>query len=80
MLGIVAEAFEIALVKHWRTAATLTCGKLTFDAVALVDTNQITSDLGLLMRGAHAVVTALRTPDSEHVHSLSTGTQLPAGY
>jgi 2-dehydro-3-deoxyglucarate aldolase len=40
----------------------------------------VASDLGLLMRGAQAVVTALRTPDSEHVHSLATGTQLQAGY
>lgn len=39
-----------------------------FDYVA------IASDLGLMMRGAQAVVTALRTPDSEHVHSLSVGT------
>jgi len=34
----------------------------------------IASDLGLLMSGAQAVVTALRTPDAEHVHSLSMGT------
>ncbi len=40
----------------------------------------VASDLGLLMRGAQAVVHALRTPDAEHVHTLSTGTQLPAGY
>jgi 2-dehydro-3-deoxyglucarate aldolase len=35
----------------------------------------VASDLGLMMRGAQAVITALRTPDSEHVHTLSTGTQ-----
>jgi 2-keto-3-deoxy-L-rhamnonate aldolase RhmA len=33
------------------------------------------SDLGLMMRGAQAVVSALRTPDSEHVHTLASGTQ-----
>jgi 2-keto-3-deoxy-L-rhamnonate aldolase RhmA len=40
-----------------------------FDFVA------IASDLGLLMQGARAVTAALRTPDSEHVHSISSGTQ-----
>lgn len=36
----------------------------------------IGSDIGLLMRGAHAVVQSLRTPDSEHhVHSLAAGTR-----
>jgi len=35
----------------------------------------IASDLGLLMRGAQQVLAALRTPDSEHVHYLSSGTQ-----
>jgi 2-dehydro-3-deoxyglucarate aldolase len=40
-----------------------------FDFVA------IASDLGLLMQGARAVITALRTPGSDHVHSISSGTQ-----
>jgi 2-dehydro-3-deoxyglucarate aldolase len=40
-----------------------------FDFVA------IASDLGLLMQGARAVTAALRTPDSEHVHSISSGTR-----
>ena len=40
-----------------------------FDFVA------IASDLGLLMRAAQAAITALKTRDGEHVHSLSTGTQ-----
>ena len=40
-----------------------------FDFVA------IASDLGLLMQGAKAAIAALRTPDSEHVHSISSGTQ-----
>ena len=35
----------------------------------------IASDLGLLMQGAKNVLAALRTPDSEHVHSISSGTQ-----
>jgi 2-keto-3-deoxy-L-rhamnonate aldolase RhmA len=35
----------------------------------------VASDLGLMMRGAQSFLTALRTPDSEHVHSLSGGTQ-----
>jgi 2-keto-3-deoxy-L-rhamnonate aldolase RhmA len=35
----------------------------------------IASDLGLLMQGARAVISALRTPDAEHVHSISSGTQ-----
>jgi 2-keto-3-deoxy-L-rhamnonate aldolase RhmA len=39
----------------------------------------IASDLGLLMRGAQAAVAALRTADSEHVHTLASGTQ-PQGY
>jgi 2-dehydro-3-deoxyglucarate aldolase len=39
----------------------------------------VSSDLGLLMRGAQAVITALRTPDSApHVHYLSTGTRTEA--
>jgi 2-keto-3-deoxy-L-rhamnonate aldolase RhmA len=40
-----------------------------FDFVA------IASDLGLLMQGAKAVLAALRTPGSDHVHSISSGTQ-----
>jgi 2-dehydro-3-deoxyglucarate aldolase len=35
----------------------------------------VSSDLGLLMRGAQAVLGALRTPDAEHVHLLSSGTR-----
>lgn len=38
----------------------------------------ISSDLGLLVRGAQAALAALRTPDSEHVHSLSAGTHTRA--
>ncbi|HSN31798.1 MAG TPA: aldolase/citrate lyase family protein [Ideonella sp.] len=38
----------------------------------------VASDLGLLMRGAQSVLAALRTPDAEHVHLLSSGTQLGA--
>jgi 2-keto-3-deoxy-L-rhamnonate aldolase RhmA len=43
----------------------------------------VASDLGLLMRGAQAAVAALRTPGSEHVHTLAGGTQTgnqPQGY
>jgi 2-keto-3-deoxy-L-rhamnonate aldolase RhmA len=40
-----------------------------FDYVA------IASDLGLLMQGARTVIAALRTPGSDHVHSISSGTQ-----
>lgn len=36
----------------------------------------ISSDLGLLMQACKSVIGALRTPDSEHVHSLSSGTRL----
>jgi 2-dehydro-3-deoxyglucarate aldolase len=39
-----------------------------FDFVA------VSSDIGFIMRGAQAALTALRTRDSEHVHSLSSGT------
>jgi 2-keto-3-deoxy-L-rhamnonate aldolase RhmA len=35
----------------------------------------IGSDLGLLMRSIAQSLTALRTPDSDHVHTLATGTQ-----
>lgn len=40
-----------------------------FDYVA------VSSDIGFMMRGAQAAIAALRTRDSEHVHSLSGGTQ-----
>jgi 2-keto-3-deoxy-L-rhamnonate aldolase RhmA len=41
----------------------------------------IASDLGLLMRGAGAALTALRTQDAApQVHSLSTGTATEGGY
>jgi 2-dehydro-3-deoxyglucarate aldolase len=40
----------------------------------------IGSDIGFLMRGAQAVLGALRTPDAEHVHFLSSGTQPVPGY
>lgn len=35
-------------------------------------------DLGLMMRGARTVITALRTGGAEHVHSLSSGTHTGA--
>ena len=35
----------------------------------------IASDLGLLMRAAQAAVKALRSQDTEHVHTLASGTQ-----
>ena len=44
-----------------------------FDFVA------VGSDIGLLMRAAHAAIAALRTQDSVHVHTLATGTQPLAG-
>ncbi len=44
-----------------------------FDFVALA------SDLGLMMRAASAALAALRTRDTEHVHSLSSGTRAAAG-
>ena len=41
----------------------------------------IASDMGLLMRGAQAAVTALRTSNTEtHVHSLTSGTKTDSGY
>ncbi len=40
-----------------------------FDFVA------VGSDLGLYMQGARAAIAALRTSGSEHVHSVSSGTQ-----
>jgi len=40
----------------------------------------VSSDLGLLMRGAAGTLQSLRTPGGEHhVHTLTTGTQTPAG-
>jgi 2-keto-3-deoxy-L-rhamnonate aldolase RhmA len=48
---------------------------LGFDYVAL------SSDLGLLMRGAQAAVSALRTQEvGAHVHTLNAGTQTADGY
>ena len=44
-----------------------------FDYVA------VGSDIGLLMRAAHAAIAALRTQDSVHVHSLASGTRTTAG-
>ena len=40
----------------------------------------IASDLGLLMRACQAAITAMRAQDTEHVHSVSTGTQSASGY
>jgi 2-dehydro-3-deoxyglucarate aldolase len=40
-----------------------------FDYVA------VSSDIGFIMRGAQAAVAALRTRDTEHVHTLASGTQ-----
>lgn len=40
-----------------------------FDFVA------VSSDIGFIMRGAQAAITALRTPGDEHVHTLSDGTR-----
>lgn len=40
-----------------------------FDFVA------VSSDIGFMMKGAQAAITALRTHDTEHVHTLSSGTQ-----
>ena len=44
---------------------------LGFDFVA------VSSDIGFMIRGAQAAIAALRTPGSEHVHSLSAGTEQP---
>ena len=38
----------------------------------------ISSDIGFMMRGAREAIAALRTPDTEHVHTLATGTQATA--
>jgi 2-keto-3-deoxy-L-rhamnonate aldolase RhmA len=35
----------------------------------------INSDLGLFMQGARQSITALRSPDTEHVHDLAAGTR-----
>jgi 2-keto-3-deoxy-L-rhamnonate aldolase RhmA len=40
-----------------------------FDFVA------VSSDIGFIMRGAQAAITALRTPGDEHVHTLADGTR-----
>jgi 2-dehydro-3-deoxyglucarate aldolase len=40
-----------------------------FDFVA------VSSDIGFIMRGAQAAIAALRTRDTEHVHTLASGTQ-----
>jgi 2-dehydro-3-deoxyglucarate aldolase len=39
-----------------------------FDFVA------VSSDIGLMMRSAQAAIAALRTRDTEHVHTLASGT------
>ena len=43
-----------------------------FDYVA------VSSDIGFMVRGAQAAIAALRTRDTEHVHTLSGGTQQSA--
>lgn len=58
-VGTIGDSPEVAA--QYRAAG--------FDYIA------IGSDLSLLMRAARAVIGALRTPDSEHVHSISSGTQ-----
>lgn len=40
-----------------------------FDFVA------VSSDIGFMMKGAQAAIAALRTRDTEHVHTLSSGTR-----
>jgi 2-keto-3-deoxy-L-rhamnonate aldolase RhmA len=35
----------------------------------------VSSDIGFMMRAAKEAIAALRTPDTEHVHTLATGTQ-----
>ena len=42
-----------------------------FDYVA------VSSDIGFMMRGAQAAILSLRTRDTEHVHTLASGTQQP---
>ena len=58
-IGTIGESAEVAA--QYRAAG--------FDFIA------IGSDISLLMRAARGVIGALRTPDSEHVHSISSGTQ-----
>ncbi|MBX3606121.1 MAG: 2-dehydro-3-deoxyglucarate aldolase [Piscinibacter sp.] len=58
-VGTIGDSPEVAA--QYRAAG--------FDFIA------IGSDLSLLMRAARSVIGALRTPDSEHVHSISSGTQ-----
>lgn len=58
-VGTIGDSPEVAA--QYRAAG--------FDFIA------IGSDLSLLMRAAKSVIGALRTPDSEHVHSISSGTQ-----
>ncbi len=58
-VGTIGDSPEVAA--QYRAAG--------FDFVA------IGSDLSLLMRAAKSVIGALRTPDSEHVHSIASGTQ-----
>jgi 2-dehydro-3-deoxyglucarate aldolase len=43
-----------------------------FDFVA------VSSDIGFMMRAAKEAIAALRTRDTEHVHTLASGTQQPA--
>jgi 2-keto-3-deoxy-L-rhamnonate aldolase RhmA len=38
----------------------------------------VSSDIGFMMRAAREAIAALRTPDTEHVHTLATGTQAAA--
>lgn len=58
-IGTIGESPEVAA--QYRAAG--------FDFIA------IGSDISLMMRAARSVIGALRTPDSEHVHSISSGTQ-----
>jgi len=58
-VGTIGDSPEVAA--QYRAAG--------FDFIA------IGSDLSLLVRAARSVMGALRTPDSEHVHSISSGTQ-----
>lgn len=58
-IGTIGDSPEVAA--QYRAAG--------FDFIA------IGSDVSLLMRAARSVIGALRTPGSEHVHSISSGTQ-----
>jgi 2-keto-3-deoxy-L-rhamnonate aldolase RhmA len=60
------QGFSPEVVAQYRAAG--------FDYLA------IGSDIELMMRGAHAVIKALRTPDAEHVHTLAAGTHTSTGY